>query len=179
MDYCRNILTNIHLEKRLSPDETLVHVLRQLEDAGHTLWVMTNADRSHAVMALELLGLKSFFINEDRSRVIDVFQLWELTQALHGEPMNKPAVEAYRVAEAMVGASGSDCVMVEDSMVNLVAPRQLGWRTVWVSQGRPTPADSCADYVISSAKDMIGVLEKIAAGSAKAPKRNSEQAGAA
>ena len=175
IEFCDATVMTLDLENRLHPDNKLFDALRQLEARGLKLWIMTSADPRHAERALRLLGLSDFF----KGRVIDIFQTWARTKPIHGAPINKPFIEAYRIMESIIGASGSDCVMVEDSMVNLVAPRQLGWRTVWVSQGRPTPADSCADYVISSAKDMIGVMEKIAAGSAKAPKRNSEQAGVA
>ena len=158
-EYCEEAFHKIDVEKLLHRDERMVALLQTLSSAGHSLWVMTNGDSGHAMRALAALGIAEFF----DGRVLTIERQWEASNAAYGARHNKPTIEAYRVAESMIGASGSDCVMVEDSMANLVAPRQLGWRTVWVSQGRPTPADSCADYVISSAKDMIGVVESMTA----------------
>jgi FMN phosphatase YigB (HAD superfamily) len=62
----------------------------------------------------------------------------------------KPHAVAYRKVEEALGAAPSECLLVDDSLLNIDGARACGWSVCWMSYGRPvqdgllsveTPAD--------------------------------------
>ena len=47
----------------------------------------------------------------------------------------KPAVSGFLRILQREGLEAKNCIMVEDSLVNLVTAKKLGMKTVWVSTG--------------------------------------------
>ena len=118
---------------QMGPDPALFSMLKVLSEAQWELWVMTNGTHKHAVDILALLGVSEFF----GDRIHDCRAQWEASAP---EVHNKPERSAYEDFEKVCGrAAGEPMVLVEDSMVNLEAPAEMGWQTVWVSHGHATP----------------------------------------
>lgn len=112
------------LERQLAPMRGLRHVLHTLP--GRKL-LFTNSPRSYAKRVLHGLGIAQHF-----SGIIAI-------QDASYQP--KPQWHGYRYACRRFGLVPQDCVMVEDTLVNLLPARQLGMRTVWLcAQPRPHPA---------------------------------------
>lgn len=107
-----------NLEQMIVFERPLRHALRRLP--GRKI-VFSNGPRHYAEAILDLTGLRHCF---DAVYAVDnvCFQ-------------PKPMLAGFR---ALLGAERLDprrCIMVEDSLVNLVSAKRLGMKTVWVSTG--------------------------------------------
>jgi putative hydrolase of the HAD superfamily len=104
----------------LLPDPALREALSNL---GCPVHVFTNAPADDARRALDRLGL---------SRQVD--RLFDLSFT---DYWGKPHPEAYRRVEAALGAAPSECLLVDDSALNIQGARACGWSACWMSYGRP------------------------------------------
>jgi len=121
---------DLPLEDRLRPDPDL---RRMLEALPQKRVILTNASRQHAERVLDLLGVRHTI-----DQVIDILALG-LT--------NKPKPEAFRRAQALAEEpEAAACVVVDDSLRNLLAAAGLGMTTVLVGQDS---AEAPIDYRIS------------------------------
>lgn len=90
--------------------------------------------------------------NKTALKCVDVFTQWRgvPNQRLFNKPMEEAYIKALGIANAESatmshithGDNEEDpqrCVMIEDSFANLQAPAKLGWKTIWISYGRPLP----------------------------------------
>lgn len=119
---------DIPLGDYLSPDPALDSMLDRLPLRKV---IFTNADAFHARRVLARLGVARHF-----ERIIDIHAL---------EFVNKPKPRAYLKALEFVSARPQECVLVEDSLLNILPARSLGMVTVLV--GSDEAADG-ADYRI-------------------------------
>ncbi|MDP4028439.1 MAG: pyrimidine 5'-nucleotidase [Gallionella sp.] len=130
------------LERMVLREPRLRHVLKALP--GRKV-VFSNAPQHYAQAVLKLL------------RVADLFDDVMAVEQTRFRP--KPdsfgflrLLQRHRVAAAQ-------CVMVEDSVENLVAAKRLGMRTVWVNGGnRSAP---CVDVKIRDVMQLPGVLHRL------------------
>ena len=107
-----------NLEQMIVFERPLRHALRRLP--GRKI-VFSNGPRHYAEAILDLTGLGHCF---DALYAVDNVRF---------QP--KPMLAGFR---ALLGAERLDprrCIMVEDSLVNLVSAKRLGMKTVWVSTG--------------------------------------------
>lgn len=134
---------DLDLSDLLGPDSRLGEMLDRLPQRKA---VFTNASRRHARNVLDLLGITDRF---------------EAVLGLEDHRyVPKPFPEAYQGVLARLGASGRDCVFVEDSLKNLAPARTLGMRTVWVAGPKREPGE--VDHVIATVHELESVLEGIA-----------------
>jgi putative hydrolase of the HAD superfamily len=97
----------------------LIALLRRLP--GRKV-LLTNAPRVYAHGVLKQLGI---------ARVLDrVICIEDMRFAGHWQP--KPSVAMLRRLAAKLRVDPHECVLVEDSVENLVAARRCGMQTVWV-----------------------------------------------
>jgi putative hydrolase of the HAD superfamily len=129
----------IPLEDLLGPDPCL---LAALEGIPARRAVFTNASRHHAERVLRLLGVERAFEA--------VFGLEDLGYA------PKPSPEAYRRVLERLALPPGECVLVEDSLRNLLAARAFGMRTVWVCDH--PPSDAPVDHAIPRVHDLPRVF---------------------
>jgi putative hydrolase of the HAD superfamily len=159
-DYCAFV--NQCDYSRLRPDPGLSAALEGLNDEGHELWFMTNADMAHAVNVLEALGVAKLFRRPTATGAngelcqwngFDCFQQWDFSEP---KMQNKPMVGAYEALIAYMSEQSNEVAMIEDSLINLEAPHRLGWKTVWISHGRSLPRDSqfLPDITVRSISDL-------------------------
>lgn len=135
------------LDQYLAPDPALNAMLARLPLPKA---VLTNASADHARRVLEQLGVARHF-----DQIIDIKAL---------NYINKPQPEAYRRALTLLGASGPECVFIDDLARNLAAAHDLGLITVWVHP----PADGADPGALPSGVDyqtpnVLGV-ERVLAG---------------
>jgi len=71
----------------------------------------------------------------------------------------KPDYYGFRHVMRRHRVTASQCVMVEDSLENLQAAKQLGMRTVWVDAGSKYPA--CVDVKIRDVMQLPGVQHRV------------------
>jgi putative hydrolase of the HAD superfamily len=104
----------------LQPDPVLGDALSRLTCPVH---IFTNAPADYARRALEQLGLTQ--------RVDRLFDL------AFTDYWGKPHAQAYRMVEAALGVAPSECLLVDDSALNIQGARACGWSVCWMSYGRP------------------------------------------
>jgi putative hydrolase of the HAD superfamily len=80
--------------------------------------LFTNADAQHARRVLSHLGIMRHF-----ESIIDIHLL---------EFINKPHRRAYLKAMDILSAQAEECVLVEDSLANIIPAKKLGMMTVMV-----------------------------------------------
>lgn len=87
--------------------------------------IFTNGPRNYALQVLSAMRMDNAFD--------DVFSI----ERMRYEP--KPGLKAFRHLLADHRLRARDCILVEDSAQNLRPAKQLGMRTVWISQSLRTP----------------------------------------
>jgi putative hydrolase of the HAD superfamily len=133
---------DIPLDRHLQYDSALVRMMESLELRRI---IFTNADAGHARRVLARLGILHSF-----ESIIDIHML---------EFVNKPYRRAYLKALDFAAAHPEECVLIEDSPVNIVPARELGMTTVLV--GKTSKPDG-AHYHIDRITDFEDLfLQKI------------------
>ena len=136
----RDFLAFVHdvpVEEYLDPHPALAAMLDSIPLRRA---IYTNAPSEYAGRVVRALGVACCF-----ERVIGIEEVGL---------RNKPSRDAYERALALLGARGSECMMVEDSPRNLRPARALGMATVLVG-GEP---DESADFVLESVLDVGEVV---------------------
>jgi putative hydrolase of the HAD superfamily len=131
---------DIPLEDYLAPDPTLDAMLGRIPLLKA---IFTNADTAHARRVMQRLGVAHHF-----PVVVDI-------QAV--EFHCKPEPEAYRRLLAILGATGPDCILVEDMARNLRPAREFGMTTVVVDGDK---ADG-VDYAIHNLSELEGLIRRL------------------
>lgn len=123
LDYL-NFVHDVPLNSFLEPDPVLRGMLKSIP---HRLWVFTNSDAAHANRVMDILGIRDCF--ED---MIDVLRM---------SPLCKPNDEAYQLALELAGETDPKaCVMLDDSINNLVPAKKMGFFTVLVGESEKVPS---------------------------------------
>lgn len=136
---------DLPLEQYIAPDPQLRSLLESLTQKK---WIFTNADADHARRVLQVLGIEDCF-----SGIIDVRALGFLC---------KPDRQAYVRALELAGETNPEkCVLLDDSIRNLIPAHQAGFTTVLVGSQQHHQA---ADYSIENLKDLPQVFNQLWAG---------------
>ena len=139
---------NLPLDEYLSADGEL---RKMLESLPQRKWIFTNADARHAKRVLQTLGIEDCF-----SGIIDVRAL---------DFLCKPDRQAYSRALELAGENNPEnCVLLDDSIRNLVPAHQAGFTTVLVGSAEQNQA---ADYSVASLKDLPRVFTQLWPGKSK------------
>ena len=112
-------------------EKPLLHALRRLP--GRKI-VFSNAPRHYTAAVLDITGL-------DRH-----FDAVYTVESLRFRP--KPMPEGFRALLRAERLNARDCIMVEDSLPNLVTAKKLGMKTVWINPGRRR--SPCVDVHVNS-----------------------------
>lgn len=99
-------------------DKPLRHLLKRLP--GRKI-IFSNGPRKYAQAILSITGLRPLF--DAVYTIEDV--------AYRPKPMRKAFLHLLKDS----GLKAQQCIMVEDSLANLIMAKKLGMRTVWVNQG--------------------------------------------
>ena len=130
---------DLPLEDYIHPDPQLHQLLSSL---SLRKWIFTNADAHHASRVLDILGVSDCFEGS-----IDVRAL---------EFICKPEIEAYHRALTLANEDQpSDCILLDDSVRNLVPAKDLGFTTVLVGSNGTHPA---ADYTLEKIHQLPNAL---------------------
>lgn len=106
------------LKRMLVFQRAILHALRRLP--GKKI-IFSNAPRHYTEAILELTGLENHF-----AAVYSV-------ENVRFQP--KPSLAGFRALLRAERLRPRQCIMVEDTLANLVAAKKLGMKTVWVSAG--------------------------------------------
>lgn len=118
-------------------ERPVIHALRRLP--GRKI-LFSNAPRHYAAAILDITGLGACF-----DAVYSV-------ESVRYRP--KPMLSGFRALLRAERLDPRRCIMVEDSLANLVAAKKLGMKTVWVSAGsRRSPS---VDAKITSVLELPG-----------------------
>jgi pyrimidine 5'-nucleotidase len=133
---------DLPLDEYISPDRELRSMLESLPQRK---WIFTNADAEHAARVLQALGIEDCFTG-----IIDVRALGFLC---------KPDQQAYIRALEMAGETNpGNCVLLDDSIRNLIPAFQAGFTTVLVGSAEQVQS---ADYSITRVKDLPQVFKQL------------------
>ncbi len=130
---------DIPLDRYLQPEPALDRMLGSIELSKI---IFTNADAQHARRVLSRLGILRHF-----ESIIDIHLL---------EFVNKPYNRAYRRALDLISAKPEECVLIEDSWVNIAPAAKMGMMTVMVGDGL---RQNGAHYQIKSITDLKSLFE--------------------
>ena len=123
----RHFLRETHqfpdLKRMVVFDQAIIHALRRLP--GRKI-IFSNAPRHYAQAILDITGLGRCF-----DAVYSV-------ESVKFQP--KPMLSGFRALLNAEHIKARNCIMVEDSLPNLVSAKMLGMKTVWVSTGYRKPA---------------------------------------
>ena len=115
---------------------------RLLSSLSLRKWIFTNADSDHASRVLDILGISDCF-----EGIIDVRAI---------EFVCKPEIEAYHRALTLANEDQpSDCILLDDSVRNLVPAKDLGFTTALVGSNGTHPA---ADYTLEKIHQLPNAL---------------------
>ncbi len=131
---------DIPLEQFLSPDPQLDRMLARISQRKI---IFTNSTTEHASRVLDRLGITGHF-----EEILDVRSMGY---------RSKKSIEVHQRALERVGASGPDCMLVEDSLHNLTPAKTLGMTTVLV--GQQGPGENNVDFYIPSVLDLGDILQ--------------------
>lgn len=131
-----------HLPQMVIRAPRLRHVLRTLP--GRKV-VFSNAPQHYANAVLKLL------------RVADLFDDVIAVEHTHYRP--KPDFFGFRQVMRRHRVRAAQCVMVEDSLVNLQAAKRLGMRTIWVNENSKYPA--CVDVKVANVMQLSAILHRV------------------
>jgi putative hydrolase of the HAD superfamily len=106
--------------------------------------IFTNADAKHARRVLTRLGIMRHF-----ESIIDIHML---------DFVNKPDRRAYLRALDFASVQPEECVLVEDSIVNIIAAAKLGMTTVYVGDRLRTDG---AHYRIRRIAELESLLTEL------------------
>ncbi|MEM7526874.1 MAG: pyrimidine 5'-nucleotidase [Pseudomonadota bacterium] len=120
---------------RLRPDPALNAAIGALRARGKRLIIHTNGARGHAERVLDRLQLSDAF---------------HAVYAIEDKALRpKPSVEAYARVLAADGFDPAGAAMIEDTVVNLKVPKDLGMTTVWLCHHEGEKAPAHVDYRIT------------------------------
>ena len=123
------------LQRMVVFERPVIHALRRLP--GRKI-IFSNAPRHYAEAILDITGLAACF-----DAVYSV-------ENVRYQP--KPMLAGFRTLLRAERLDPRRCIMVEDSLANLVAAKRLGMKTVWVSTSyRRSP---CVDQKITSVLEL-------------------------
>ncbi len=108
--------------------------------------VFSNAPREYAERVLDLIGIAGEFDG--------VYSI----ESLRFRP--KPALAAYRALLKRERLTAARCIMVEDTLANLVPAKRLGMATVWISRAPRMP--SHVDVRLASVLELPRALRRLA-----------------
>ncbi len=129
---------DIPLDRYLQHEPTLDRMLGSLKLRRI---IFTNADAQHARRVLARLKILHHF-----ESIIDIHML---------EFVNKPDRRAYLKALDFIAAQPEECILVEDSLSNIVPARNLGMTTVMIGEGLSTDG---AHYHIDRITDLANLM---------------------
>jgi putative hydrolase of the HAD superfamily len=136
-----NYVHDIPLGRHLRYEPELDQMLGRIELSKI---VFTNADAKHARRVLSHLGIMRHF-----ESIIDIHLL---------DFVNKPDRRAYLKALDFISARPEECMLVEDSMANIIPAAKLGMTTVIVGEGSRTGG---AHYHIERIVELEGLFARI------------------
>jgi putative hydrolase of the HAD superfamily len=131
---------DIRLTDYLGPDPALAEMLRSIP---LTKVIFTNATVEHAQNVLNILGIADQFAD-----IVDVRRV---------EYVSKPNVDAYARLLNILHARGEECILVEDSVRNLLPGKALGMTTILVDSDDCAEVDHCVPNILS-VKPVIDAL---------------------
>ena len=134
LDYVHDIALSNHIQYEPELDQ-------MLERMKMNKIIFTNADAKHARRVLRRLGIIRHF-----ESIIDIHML---------DFVNKPDRRAYLKAMDFASVQPEECILVEDSMVNILPAVQLGMTTVYVGD---RPRTDGAHFHISRAAELEALL---------------------
>jgi len=143
-EYLSAVHDAVPVERFLTRDEELLAALASIEIDKV---IFTNAPREYARRVIECLGLDAHF-----RMVIDL--------EFHGYT-GKPFREAYERVIDHLQVRAEECVLVEDTLRNLVVAKELGMTTVLVGGFLDRP--ECVDYLVSHPAQVAALLAEMLA----------------
>jgi putative hydrolase of the HAD superfamily len=130
---------DISIDDYLSPN---VAVRNILESYPQRKMIFTNADTGHAIRVLKTLGVEDLF-----EQIIDIRSI---------KPWCKPQPEAFAKALTLAGIQKTEnCVMIDDSLRNLITAHEMGLFTIQVGEKEVIPP---VDAAILTIEELPNVL---------------------
>jgi len=112
--------------------EGAIDVLEDLSE-NYVLGVATSIDRSAMIETL---------------RELDIMQYFDSFSAGSDVEYNKPNPDVYIRTQELMGFDIEQCLVVEDSMINVKSVKDAGFKCVWKGFGKCDYADDCIEDIL-------------------------------
>jgi putative hydrolase of the HAD superfamily len=132
---------NVEVSAYISADATMIQAFKDLE---FRKLIFTNADKAHARRILGELRIEPFI-----ESIIDIGEI---------APYCKPQMESFRIALRSAKAAPSECILVDDSIPNLLTAQHASILPVLISDGQP---NSNGFYQIKSVTELPALLKSL------------------
>lgn len=139
-----------HHDRLVTCYDGIVDAVREIHDLGHPIGIVTSKSERMAARGLSLVGLEPFI---------------DTVVGLESATRHKPDPEPVRVALDRLAVSADEAIFVGDSPHDMTAGRAAGVLTVAVLWGPFTRAQLAAtrpDYIIRGARELVGIVERVA-----------------
>jgi putative hydrolase of the HAD superfamily len=136
---------DVDVAKYLLPDSRLQSMLELLPQ---TKSIFTNAPGEYARRVIRALGVEKYF-----AELFDIHFI---------EYASKPNQHAYDKVVAALPDPPAECLMIDDTVRNLVPAKKLGMTTVWLTGTEDRygiEGKESADFVIQSVYDVVGLVD--------------------
>lgn len=131
----------VDVSSRLSINLDLQRTLNNLQVPSY---IFTNGSRCHADRVIAALGLEGLFV--------DIFDIRIATY----QP--KPHLDPYRQVLKTLALDGKQCIMVEDQLQNLQTAKQLGMKTILVSEAPTSTQPNYIDAHVTKPADIHEIV---------------------
>lgn len=153
MEYNSLVDDALPLESILKPDPELRAMLQSIDRTKvKTMWLFTNAYKTHGLRVVKLLGIDDLF---------DGITYCDYTRR---PILCKPMEQMFEKALKESGTTdGSKALYVDDSFINIEAANQVGWHTTihYVDPEDPLPRKPAGTHVIREITNIPDVLPEI------------------
>ena len=152
IDEFLNYVHDLGIQDKLQPDLELRRVLLSM-DPSVPKYVFTASVRHHAERVLKALGIEDLFV--------DIIDVWVCGMETKHSP------SSFRAAMQVAGIEKpSSCLLLDDSVRNLQAANQMGWRSVLVGRvgrdcGKPVTAKPHSESEIDRIHDLPQALPEL------------------
>jgi len=134
----------LELSKHLQPDPELRAMLSKMSRSVKK-WVFSNADLPHCERVIKMLDIDGIF-----DGILDYLQLLDNC---------KPHPISYEIAITLAESKNYDgCIMLDDSLENLIGAKQKGMTTVLVGS---VVSHVDVDYCIENVRDFVKIFPEL------------------
>jgi putative hydrolase of the HAD superfamily len=141
VEYIQQVF-QINLEDYIKPDPKLASILTEI---NLKKVVFSNSPLEYVEKVLKILGIYNQF-----HKIYDI---------QFNNFMGKPNLDSFCKVLEDLNTSGSNCIMVDDSLVNVLMAKKLGMATIWLSENQNLEINCVIKNIYELRRVISGLLQ--------------------